>query len=137
MIVIDTHVLIWVVNGDKRIPVPARNSIEEAADSGGVLVSAITPWEIAVLARKKRLDLGQEIGRWIEAALALAGIQLAPLSPAIAVDSNALPGAFHDDPADRIIVATARFHGVPLLTADRAILRYGEAGHVRTIAVKG
>lgn len=137
MIVIDTHVLIWIVNGDKRIPVRVRNVVEEAADTDGVVVSAITPWEIALLARKDRLDLGQETGRWIDSALALPGISLAPLSPAIALDSNALPGRFHDDPADRIIVATARFHGIQLVTADRDILCYGEAGHVRTFDWNG
>lgn len=133
MIVIDTHVLVWMLNGDDRLGKAAADLLQQTADDDGVLLSPISIWEIALLVRKGRVDLGQELGRWIDAALALPGIRLEPLHPAIAMGSNALPGSFHDDPADRIITATARHHGVPLVTADRAILKYGKAGHVSVI----
>ena len=97
------------------------------------MVSAITPWKIALLAEKGRLHLGREVGSWIKTALALPGIRLAPVEPEIAVDSVRLPSSFHPDPADRLIVATARHWGVPLLTADDAVLDYGARGHVHTI----
>ncbi len=84
-----------------------------------------------MLAQKGRLLLGRETGTWIEAALALPGIRLAPIEPSIAVDSVRLPGTLHPDPADRLIIATARHFGVPLLSADAAILAYGETGHLR------
>ncbi len=131
MIVVDTHVLVWLVADDARLGEAARGAISAAAANGGVLASAITPWEIAMLAQKGRLLLGRETGTWIEAALALPGIRLAPIEPSIAVDSVRLPGTLHPDPADRLIIATARHFGVPLLSADAAILAYGETGHLR------
>ncbi|OJF95549.1 type II toxin-antitoxin system VapC family toxin [Pararhizobium antarcticum] len=77
-----------------------------------------------------RIALGDDVGRWLERALALPGVQLAAVETPIAVGSVRLPGIFYADPADRIIVATARFHQVPLLTADKAMLDYGAKGHV-------
>ena len=133
MIVLDTHVLIWAVNGDSRLGTDARAAIEETGRAGGVGVSAITPWEIALLAERNRLRLAREVGAWIDMALALPGITLVPVEPAIAIDSVRLPGAFHADPADRFIVATARHREAPLLTADRAILSYAAGGHVRAL----
>ncbi len=133
MIVIDTHVLIWALDDDRRLGDAARQVLMAAATDGGIMVSAITPWEIALLAHKGRLTLGREISAWIDAALALPGIALAPIEPAIAVDSVRLPGIFHADPADRLIIATARHANLPLLTADRAILDYANSGHVIAI----
>ena len=131
MIVLDTHVLIWTVDADPRLGRAARTAVAEAADAVGV--SAITPWEIALLAERGRLRLAQEVGAWIRAVLALPGIRLLPIDPAIATDSVRLPGAFRADPADRLIIATARQCGAPLLTADFAILSYAAGGHVLTI----
>lgn len=130
MIVLDTHVLVWALLDDARLGARARALIDAATASSGLVVPAITPWEIAMLAEKGRLSLGRETGAWIEAALALSGVRLAPLVPAIALDAVRLPGALHPDPADRMIIATARHFGLPLLTADRAILDYGKAGFV-------
>ncbi len=134
MIVVDTHVLVWAVDADPRLGEAAWRAIDRAAAATGVYVSAITPWEIAMLARKGRLAIGRELGAWMAAALALPGIRLSPITPAIAIDSVALPGALHADPADRLIVATARSLGCPLLTADRALLDYGAAGHVAVLS---
>jgi PIN domain nuclease of toxin-antitoxin system len=136
VIVVDTHVLLWALHDDKRLGPLARQTISAAA-TGTIHVSAITPWEIAMLAQKGRLALGREVGAWIDAALALPGIVLAPIEPAIAVDSVRLPGTFHADPADRMIIATARHLGLPLMTADRAILDYAAAGNVEVIDAGG
>lgn len=130
LIVIDTHILIWAMHDDSRLSARARELIDETTVRSRILISAITPWEVAMLAEKGRIALGDDVGRWLAMALALPGLQLAPIEPQIAVDSVRLPGEFHPDPADRIIVATARFHRIPLLTADRAILSYGDKGHV-------
>ena len=73
---------------------------------------------------------GRDVGLWIATALRLPGVRLAPILPAIAIDSVRLPGNLHPDPADRLIIATARHHGAPLLTADRAILEYATGGQV-------
>ena len=131
--VLDTHVLIWAVQGDGRLGPAACRSIDEAATTGGVHVPAIVPWEIALLAQRGRLGLGRDVAAWIEDVLRLPGIRLAPLAPAICVASTRLPGDLHRDPADRLIVATARHIGMPLLTADRALLAYAAAGHVRAV----
>lgn len=131
MIVLDTHVLVWALIDDPRLGPVARAAIDEATAANGALVSAITPWEIAMLVAKGRLALGQDTAVWIETALATPGLRLAPIEPDIAVDSMQLPEPFHADPADRFIVATARRTGAMLLTADRAILAYAAAGHVR------
>lgn len=130
MILLDTHVLIWAVTDDPRLGSIAQAAIEETGQSDRLAVSAITPWEIALLVQKGRLHLEQEVRTWIETALALPSVQLLPIEPAIAVSSVLLPGAFHADPADRFIVATARHFGISLLTADRAILAYAVNGHV-------
>ena len=133
MIVVDTHALIWSVADDERLGGNARSLIERHARNDGILVSAISPWEIALLAEKGRLRLGQDVGQWIESALALPGVRLAPIIPQIAIDSVRLPGVFHADPADRLIIATARHFEIELLTADRAILAYSRSGHVRAM----
>ena len=133
MIVLDTHVLIWAVDGDARLGRTARAAIDEAGRTDGIAVSAITPWEIILLTEKGRLRLGCDAAVWIDTALLLPGVHLIPVEPAIAIDSVRLPGSFHADPADRFIVATARYCGAPLVTADGAILEYAAGGHVRVI----
>ena len=130
---LDTHAFVWMVDGDRRLGPCACAAIEKAASADGILVSAITPWEIALSVEKGRLRLGREVGVWLEAALALPGVVLAPIGPAIAVDSVRLPGNFHADHADRLIVATSRYRGVSLLTADRAILSYAAGGHLHAV----
>jgi PIN domain nuclease of toxin-antitoxin system len=130
VILLDTHVLIWFVQADPALGVQAREMIETCEEALGV--SAITPWEVAMLVGKKRVSLGRSAGDWVKRALALDSIRLIPLEPAIAVTAGELEG-MHGDPADRIIIATAGHYDAPLLTADRAILAYGAAGHVETI----
>lgn len=133
MILLDTHVLIWSLQDEPRLGAKARELLDKHILADALMVSAITPWEIALLAKRSRIALGIGTGRWIEEALALPGMILAELDPEIAIDSVNLPGDFHNDPADRIIIATARHHKVPLMTADRAILDYGATGHVSII----
>ena len=133
MIVLDTDVLIWAVNGDSRLGAAARSLIEETAQTDRVAVSAITPWEIALLAETGRLCLGRPVAAWIETALALPGVNPIPIEPTIAIDSVRLPCNLHSDPADRFIVSTARYCDAPLVTADRALLAYATDGHIRTV----
>ncbi|MCY4405427.1 MAG: type II toxin-antitoxin system VapC family toxin [Rhodospirillaceae bacterium] len=133
MIALDTHVLLWAIEGERRLGPEARAAIAAAGDADDIGISAITPWEIALLVERGRLRLAQEVGAWIRSVLALPGIKLLPVDPAIATDSARLPGTFRADPADRLIIATARQCGAPLLTADFAILSYAAGGHVQTI----
>jgi len=130
MIVIDTHVLVWALDDDERLGPKARSRIDQ---SETILLPAIGIWEIALLVKKSRLVLKKDVAGWVKQALALPSLLLAPLDPAIALDSVNLPGEFHNDPADRIIMATARHHNAPLLTVDRAILDYARNGHVAVV----
>ncbi|MFZ1536578.1 MAG: type II toxin-antitoxin system VapC family toxin [Chromatiaceae bacterium] len=132
-ILLDTHALVWLVSGNARLGIQARSVIQHAAAKNLLLVSAITPWEIAMLVRKGRLTLDRDVGDWVETSLKLPGIWLEPLSAQVAIASTRLPGAIHKDPADRIIAATARHLGAILLTEDNLLLDYSAAGHLRTL----
>ena len=133
MILVDTHAWIWLLGNEPRLGPNARARIGAAAARCAMAISAMTPWEIAELVSKGRLNLGTDIGRWMADAVAIKGTVVLPIEPTIAVQSVRLPGDLHSDPADRFIVATARHHDIPVITVDRAILDYGEIGHVRVI----
>jgi PIN domain nuclease of toxin-antitoxin system len=130
LIVLDTHVLVWTMEDDDRLGQTARRLIEDETPSGRILVPAISLWEIAMLVTKERLALGQDVRTWIGNVIALDGLEIAELLPHISLDAVSLPGSFHPDPADRMIVATARYHQARLVTADRQILGYAAQGHL-------
>src|ERR1035437_9982284 len=132
-LLLDTHVLVWLLADSARISSQAYAKIERAADADELFVSAITPWEIAMLVAKERLCLNRDVADWLTAALALPGLQLEPLSPSIAVASTRLPWEVHPDPADRILLATARHLDATLVSADRQMLAYAEQGFLRCI----
>jgi PIN domain nuclease of toxin-antitoxin system len=125
---LDTHVLIWALTKPERLP-PAVTQIVDDNESYPFSLAAISTWEIAMLASKGRIELRCPVANWLEAALNPAFVRLLPLTPAIAIESTTLPEEFHADPADRLIVATARVHDLTLVTADKKILAYP---HVRT-----
>jgi PIN domain nuclease of toxin-antitoxin system len=133
-LLLDTHAAIWIVRNDPLAPraTEALNSVKQTA--GAVLVSAITAWEIGLLVSRRRLNLLMEPQRWFARLLSVPGMRLAELSPAILIASSFLPGTPPRDPADRIILATARDLGATLITRDRELLKYGEEGRVSTIA---
>lgn len=133
-LLLDTHTAIWVVE-DQPIASEAREAIETAYRTDGMIfVSAITAWEIGLLVARNRLGLSMTPERWFQRLLAIEGVRLAELSPDVLIGSSFLPGEPPRDPADRIIVATARDLGATLITRDRLLLKYGEAGQVSTIA---
>jgi len=133
-LLLDTHVLVWLLADSARISGRVYAHIERAADKDELFVSAITPWEIAMLVAKERLRLNRDVADWLTAALALPGIQLEPLSPPIAVASTRLPWDVHPDPADRILLATARQLDATLVTADRQLLAYAGEGYLKAMA---
>ncbi len=129
MIVLDTHIWVWWVHGDAQIT--ERQMVAIAEHENDVIgVSAISCWEIAKLVEYERLTLPCPLPTWFEQALTYPGVQLLELSPEIAVRSTQLPGTFHRDPADQIIVATAQVYTCPLVTSDHRILEYP---HIKTI----
>ena len=133
MIVLDTHAFIWAMEDQPRLGPEARNLVNRYSEDNSFGVSAITPWEIALLVEKGRLGLNRDAGGWIEEALSHPRIRLLPIEPKIAIESVRLPGKFHLDPADRFIIATARHWDAPLLTADSAMVSYGKRGHFRVV----
>jgi len=130
MIVLDTHVWVWWVHGDKRLT-PTQAEVIAANETDVIGVSAISCWEIAKLVEHGRLELPCPLSEWFEQALVYPGVCLLALTPGIAIESTQLPGQFHRDPADQIIVATARVNGCALVTSDANLLKYP---HVETIA---
>lgn len=130
-VLLDTHVLVWLLTGSDRIGPGARQAMAEAAGGSEILLSAISPWEITMLVSKGRLVLDRDVGDWLRDALKLRGLRVVPLSTEIAVASTRLPGVLPADPADRIIVATARHLQTELITADGPLLAYAGAGHLR------
>ena len=123
MIVLDTHIWIWWVHGDSSLSNGARALID-SSEQTGIAVSAISCWEVAKLVERRRLTLPCPVFDWLHQALSYLGVRLIDLSPRICVESAQLPGEFHRDPADQIIVATARVLNAPLLSVDRNILEY-------------
>ena len=128
MIVLDTHIWVWWVQGDPQLSADRRQAIQ-ASEAAGLGVSAISVWEVAKLVAGKRIDFGRSASEWISTALAYPGISLIPLTPEIAVESCNLPGAIHRDPADQIIVATARVMACPLMSVDAKIAAYPHVEH--------
>ena len=122
MILLDTHVWVWWVQNDPRMG--AGTHILDAAPPADVAVSAVSCWEVAVLHARGWLVFDCSLDVWLEAALHEAAVSVVHLTPSIAVESARLPGEFHRDPADRMLVATARILGCGLLTEDRKILEY-------------
>lgn len=135
-LLLDTCAAIFVANGDE-MQARGHDEILAAARGEGVLVSVVSAWEIGLLGaarRKHPVQFLPDAKTWFARLLAQAGIRLAPFTPEIAIELSELPGNFHADPGDRLLVATARALGVPIVTRDRHILAYARAGHVRAIA---
>ena len=130
MIVIDTHVWLWLLHEPSQLSNSAREWIERAEPQNGIFVSAISVWEIAVKYSIGKLSLPLPVDDWYALAKCHSGIVIQALHPEDAIASTQLPGEFHKDPADRIIVAMARRYDVPLITCDNNILKYA---HVKTI----
>jgi PIN domain nuclease of toxin-antitoxin system len=122
MILLDTHIFVFWINESEQLKAATQALIEAESDS--ILISSITLWEVAKLVQLGRLALSLPVTEWLEQALAYPKVQVVPLSPVIAIESTVLPPPFHKDPADEIIVATARVLGCPLVTYDGKILAY-------------
>ena len=135
-LLLDTHVWLWLAFGTpEKLRPGARKALEQAGASSPLLVSIISVWEVALLESKKRLRLPMSVSEWVERALDRPEIRLIGLEHASSViDSCRLPGDFHPDPADRLLVATARRENAVFVTQDRKILEYGAGGHVRVMA---
>ncbi len=129
-LLLDTHVWIWWNMEPKKLSRRAMAAIEAVQDYSEVLLSAISPWEFCKLIEKQRIGISCEPQEWITEALHMPKLRLVPLTPTIAYRSTSLPQPFHGDPADQIIVATAREENATIISKDQLIRDYP---HVRTI----
>ena len=118
MILLDTHVWIWWVNGDSRLSPTALDQIEPADALG---ISVISCWEFSMLVDRGRVHSDVPVEQWVDDALALPGVELLPITASIAVHAGSSRLQMHGDPADRIIVATALEHDLQVVTKDRKL----------------
>lgn len=133
-LLLDTCAAIWITEG-AVVADEAMDAIDRAYAQGAAIgISPITAWEVGLLVSKGRLTLRSKPHSWYRALTNLPGVSVVELTGDILIDVSFLPGRIHGDPADRIIVATARFHDMTILTRDKAVLRYAQDGHVRAIA---
>ena len=131
MIVLDTHALIWWVSGNQNhLSADAAAAIQAELQGGRIALSSISAWEVAMLVNRGRLALSMDVSTWLAVVEDIEAIAFIPVDNEIGVKAVELPGGFHKDPADRLIVATARKLAVPVVTADDKIRNYP---HVRTI----
>jgi PIN domain nuclease of toxin-antitoxin system len=131
VILLDTQVWMWWTTQNAQLPERIKSLLVRRREEG-FGVSRFSCWEVAKKVERGKLGLGQDLDSWLDAAEAAPGVVMLDVTRAVLVESTRLPGNFHRDPADQIIVATARVHDLQLLSTDRDILAYP---HVRTISV--
>ena len=130
MILLDTSALIRWICVPEKLSKQAEKTIDAAIKQGEVLISSISVWEICLLIKKGRLDFFIDPNTWLAKIESMPSVKFVPVDNAVAVQSVNLPDFSHKDPADRIIIATAREYGATLITSDKRILNYK---HVRTL----
>lgn len=124
MIVLDTHVWLWWLHDPAKLSPTAVELIQQEQETGALILSSISVWEVAVKVQSGKLALPMDISQWYALARSYPATVIEPLSPVDAIASTQLPGDFHKDPADRMIISLARRLAVPLITCDRKILEY-------------
>ncbi len=127
---LDTHAWVWWNMEPKKLSRKARAAIENTAHRSEILLSAISMWEFCKLIEKKRIGISCDPEEWMSEALRMPKLRLIPLTPTIVYRSTVLPQPFHDDPADQIIVATAREENATIISKDQLMRDYP---HARTI----
>jgi PIN domain nuclease of toxin-antitoxin system len=132
-LLLDTCAVIWLFNGS-QLSGEAKGAIERAAKDQELYVSPFSAWEIGMLVRKGRIALTMSPALWFSKVAGHPSVTLAPLSPDLLIESSFLPAEPPGDPADRIIISTARHLGCAIATRDRPILDYAERGHVGALA---
>lgn len=125
-ILLDTHIWIWLAQGNSIIAPLARKAFDRARENENLFISPISVWEISMLVEKKKIILEMDIMDWLKQWIELPGIQIVELSCQVAMLSNRLPGLIHGDPADRILIASAFEEKAVLVTADEKILAFGK-----------
>ncbi len=122
-ILFDTHAWFWAISEPERLSNKALKTIR-AAEPGDRGIAAISIWEFVMMVTRQKVQISIALDQWLERAISDTGITVFPLSPQVAIESCLLPGEFHKDPADCLITATARVHGLTLVTKDAKIIEY-------------
>jgi PIN domain nuclease of toxin-antitoxin system len=136
-VLLDTCAVIWLANGD-ALASSATAAILHAGAADGIFVSPVSAWEVGLLSKPRAgrnlaVHFMPDPKTWFARVMAGPGLREAPLTPEIAIDASFLPGELHGDPADRLIVTSARHLGIPIVTRDLRIIAYGHDGHVQVI----
>jgi PIN domain nuclease of toxin-antitoxin system len=134
LLLLDTHCWLWAQLGlIQKLSRTALEAIRSAESEGNLRVSEISIWELAMLEQRGRVALPMNVRTWVDQALSKPGIAVAQLTPEIMIESVHLPGEMHGDPADRMLVATARVQGATLLSKDEQLIRYSRLRHVKLV----
>ena len=118
---LDTHIWLWWLLGSDQLHIRERVALDRLAARAALRLAAVSLWEAQMLYAKGRLVLDRPFDPWIRDAASAAVVEVVPLDVDVVIALHALPASFHGDPADRLIVATARAHRIPLATHDRSI----------------
>ena len=127
---LDTHAWVWWVTEDRRLSARAKSRIAAGVAQQDLWLSLISVWEVAKKVEKQQLVLDRPLHQWLDAAVTRAGLGILELTRSVLVESCALPQPFHGDPADQIIVATARQRAAVLITKDQRLREYA---HVHSV----
>lgn len=136
-LLLDTCAVIWWFQGDDLEP-KAKRAMGAADDAGTMMVSPASAWELGLLSRQRgskpaKMQFAPSAKGFVDRVFAAPGVEIVPLTPEIAFESCYLPGNYHQDPADRFLLATARALNVPIVTRDEDMEAYAKAGHVKLI----
>ena len=134
-LLLDTHAWLWLVDGRQDLDAAVVVRLERAAEFSLLQLAAVSIWEVGFLEARGLLRFDIPCDEWVVRALEAPGLQIVPLSPTIALQSSRLPGRFSGDVADRIIVATARNTGAPLVTRDPHMVSYADQGYLSTVVL--
>jgi PIN domain nuclease of toxin-antitoxin system len=127
-LLLDTHIWIWYLEGgSSQMSKHVASLLDRSGAAGRLLVSDISYWEVAVKSAKGKLTLSVDVGVWLSRAASAPGIRFLPLDRDVLLLSTRLAGATHNDPADRMLLATAQLNNVPLVTADKLLIEYAKA----------
>lgn len=134
-LVLDTHVLLWSILQPEELSEQIKHKINLAQENSQLFLSSISLWKIAMLNFKKRINVYEPIKDFLNSITNINGLSIKDISPEVAAESVSLMDDFHGDPADRIIVATAKCLGATLLTRDQKILSWAKLGHIKSISI--
>lgn len=132
-LILDTHIIAWSLLDPDKISGTVKHEINLAQKEDRLAICSISMWEIAMLTRKKRIDIYEPIKHFLKSITEIDGLSVLEITPDIAAESVSLVDDFHSDPADRIIVATTKILGGTLLTRDQKILSWAKSGHIKCL----